>query len=876
MPHKLPFRVVHVTCQDENYPATELNHHSPATRGWVSSRFCTFPQQLIFVLEERAHLRKIQLLSHQYLIASKIEFFVGDLRDDDIRHYENARYTRLGYVSLSDNRSTEFKARELKSVHVDAMGTFVQLLLHKNYTNEHNLYNQVGLIAINLIGDPVRKFPGSTNVLSGGSGAKNRPDFIPPTEDLAFDIYQDPEVANIIRKLEKQKQACVSQEKFDEAQKIRDAIGYLHRVGERLGRLALEKQQAVEEENYERAKLKKFQISVLRTNLYKDLDLINLLSQDIPLVGRVQANGDCADPLFTYESDTKGQIKRPDPIRLQALQELSMQAVLTQSTTETNRARSPSPNRRHSSSPSRRGTLHPMDPDERPLPALHRQRDSRSSVSVTKPTEPDYDDRTLSDQVSIMSVDPSSALDLPVLVPTTGASGQALAPIEDEGTEDFESEEWGDEQQNSGQEHESRPSVPTNPVTTGQHSNQPEPLSESNRRLASVAIDAVGLEMVTMALSKVWAFREKALLELEKRVTAPQLLPPASQPDSAEPDPRGELRAITFLMKRALEDQVLSIFRLAVHFLKPLVIDFVERYMIPRPELHYALDKLLPVLFRRTGDTAVRIREVAKKQVLSMAQWPQLRQSTAYWSEVLRPFSTVTLDRLALSRMELVTELYAARGIDSAPLPSSEPIGGGSQNGFTLEAVVFFTAQALTHRSNEVREAAENLMVALYRAENRSMIRSCLPSADDVKTQRHPLYRRLLGKFERIDIKYAPVDAPPNGAVPDATKKQKDLEALQAEVQQVRAMIQAGVSRAHVSPARAERGRPSKVKPVKQRRSNMRQSNPSSSTHAHALTRSETEATTKTKGVTTVTRQSPRSPRRGAISSGGLRATGLV
>ncbi|VDP90918.1 unnamed protein product [Echinostoma caproni] len=38
------------------------------------------------------------------------------------------------------------------------------------------------------------------------------PDFIPPTEDLAFDIYQDPEVANIIRRLEKQKQFCVSRE----------------------------------------------------------------------------------------------------------------------------------------------------------------------------------------------------------------------------------------------------------------------------------------------------------------------------------------------------------------------------------------------------------------------------------------------------------------------------------------------------------------------------------------------------------------------------------------------------------------------------------------------------------------------------------------
>lgn len=36
-----------------------------------------------------------------------------------------------------------------------------------------------------------------------------RPDFISPLDDLAFDMYQDPEIAGIIRKLEKKKQEAV-------------------------------------------------------------------------------------------------------------------------------------------------------------------------------------------------------------------------------------------------------------------------------------------------------------------------------------------------------------------------------------------------------------------------------------------------------------------------------------------------------------------------------------------------------------------------------------------------------------------------------------------------------------------------------------------
>ena len=39
-----------------------------------------------------------------------------------------------------------------------------------------------------------------------------RPDYISPLEDLAFDMYQDPEVAGIIRKLERKKQSAVMSE----------------------------------------------------------------------------------------------------------------------------------------------------------------------------------------------------------------------------------------------------------------------------------------------------------------------------------------------------------------------------------------------------------------------------------------------------------------------------------------------------------------------------------------------------------------------------------------------------------------------------------------------------------------------------------------
>ena len=66
--------------------------------------------------------------------------------------YFNCQFSRLGYLSLDSNERSNFKARELKSVYLKARGSFLKLLFHKSHVNTLNLYNQVGLIAINILG----------------------------------------------------------------------------------------------------------------------------------------------------------------------------------------------------------------------------------------------------------------------------------------------------------------------------------------------------------------------------------------------------------------------------------------------------------------------------------------------------------------------------------------------------------------------------------------------------------------------------------------------------------------------------------------------------------------------------------------------------
>lgn len=42
MPHKLQFRVVHASGEDDVHKAGDLNYHGPLAQGWQSSRYITF------------------------------------------------------------------------------------------------------------------------------------------------------------------------------------------------------------------------------------------------------------------------------------------------------------------------------------------------------------------------------------------------------------------------------------------------------------------------------------------------------------------------------------------------------------------------------------------------------------------------------------------------------------------------------------------------------------------------------------------------------------------------------------------------------------------------------------------------------------------
>mgnify|MGYP001354794080 CR=1 FL=1 len=193
---KLPFSVVSCTGEDPEFPAAELNIHSPSTKGWLSPRFCEYPQELIIGFKNSSIVRvqQVQFLSHQSKISTKLEIFVG--KGETL---VDCTFKRLGYMSLDNNERSGHRARELKSVYVDAQCSFMKIRLHKCYINKFNLYNQVGLIAVNVLGESIEGGAPSIskgNRLPAALGGNNLPDHMSQKsvlalDDLAFDMNFD-------------------------------------------------------------------------------------------------------------------------------------------------------------------------------------------------------------------------------------------------------------------------------------------------------------------------------------------------------------------------------------------------------------------------------------------------------------------------------------------------------------------------------------------------------------------------------------------------------------------------------------------------------------------------------------------------------------
>ncbi|XP_035512002.1 centrosomal protein of 104 kDa isoform X1 [Morone saxatilis] len=609
MPRKIGFIVVNSSSHEDNFSAKELMVHAPTVSGWRSSRLCSYPQHITLQLVERSRVRKLQLLAHQYLIPAKVEFHIGDTLPETGSPGFPGQLRRLGYVSLSDNEKTGFKARELKSVHVDAIGTYLRITFHRNHVNRYNNYNQVSLVAINVLGDSldgnafntipsreqlIEHYLNSTQLEAAlDTTFMGKCESISPLDDLAFDMYQDPEVAHIIRLLDQKKQEMVRQEKYEQAKNLKQAIADLQKVGERLARYDVEKRCAIEKEDYDLAKKKKELMEEYRRSVYQQLEVHNLL--DMEMITKAADSSPAHDPPSLQPSPGDRSVPTKP---------------LVSTDTFMKEKKTNAPQNQESDA----GTVAPK-------PSSH------TDTSCTPAAVPNID---------VTSV-PYDERPLPALQRKDGPVEAVQSPAE---------------------QHSPRPDAQRTPRSP-EMSGEPEPLTEKAQREAGLPIEVYGESLVAGAYSKTWSYREDALLAVYKKLLE-------LSPTTPREELKNTIRAAVFLVKKALLDKVSSVFHASLKLLRLLLSQLIPGLGLGRAEVTHCLEQTWPNLLARTGESASRLRATATGFIQEIAVLKDVRALQVIPGELVKPFKSNFPSRLAQSRAELLEKLLAELGTENS------------------------------------------------------------------------------------------------------------------------------------------------------------------------------------------------------------------
>lgn len=247
---------MHCTGQDDQFPAEGLNKHGPHMVGWESARYCEYPQELgLQLLDGESTVKQIQILSHHMKITTRIDIFIGTGRD-----YHTAKFVKLGHMSLESNEHTGYKARELKTAYLDDTGSFLKLVLHQCHINRLNHFNQVGIIAINLVGIPGQDSDAKASPRREARDVKG-------SHDFASELNLDPRTLARLKLLADAKSRAVETEDYMTAKQIKMVETELKALGKQLAQIDLAKKEAVVQEDYDRAKELKDESDALRDEI---------------------------------------------------------------------------------------------------------------------------------------------------------------------------------------------------------------------------------------------------------------------------------------------------------------------------------------------------------------------------------------------------------------------------------------------------------------------------------------------------------------------------------------------------------------------------------------------------------------------------------
>ena len=269
-PPLLNYSVIGSSSEDDEHPLYSLI--SPDKNdGWCSSPFCKYPQEILIQLNNPSKLSQMNITLHEYKIPSKIDFYYyypnQKNKEEEKFDYNNIPFIKIGYIIPNTNEKSNFKLREFKKIKINQNTLYIKLILHKNFINLENRYNQVSIISIKFFGYELENSnpPEYKNLMSGEMNKNKNSDF---NEDGLDEVC-----VSKLKEIKSTLDLCVKKEKYDSAKIFRELFQRVKLLGEKMKNLSECKLKCIETNDFDSCK-----------KIQNDIDRIK------NLIGEINAN----------------------------------------------------------------------------------------------------------------------------------------------------------------------------------------------------------------------------------------------------------------------------------------------------------------------------------------------------------------------------------------------------------------------------------------------------------------------------------------------------------------------------------------------------------------------------------------------------------
>lgn len=133
--------------------------------GWSSLRFCSYPQIIIAQLSSISDIKQINIELNHERVPQKIDVYIycPTVLKEVVTNFKNIINAKFTYIGSTIPVNHNNNQRELKKLIFHNEGNYgqvslmnclyVKFVVHKNYLNEKNKFNQVGIINIDIFGN---------------------------------------------------------------------------------------------------------------------------------------------------------------------------------------------------------------------------------------------------------------------------------------------------------------------------------------------------------------------------------------------------------------------------------------------------------------------------------------------------------------------------------------------------------------------------------------------------------------------------------------------------------------------------------------------------------------------------------------------------